>query len=68
MKEPNLTNPIDIKLAALVARKKAKSIDNNPVDINKLWPSTLSPNTRSAFTSRGDNYAHIIKVDRNYNG
>jgi hypothetical protein len=68
MKGPILTNPIDIKLAALVARKKAKSVDNNPVDLNKLWPSTLSPNTRSAFTSRGDNYSHIVKVDRNYNG
>jgi len=68
MKEPNLTNPIDLKLAELVARKKAKSINNDTVDLNKLWPSTLSFNTRGGFTSTRGNYASIVKVDRNYNG
>lgn len=68
MKEANLKNEIDKKLAALVARKKSKSIDNHNIDFNKLWPSTLSPNTTCEFTSVGGNYASILKVDRTYNG
>jgi hypothetical protein len=68
MKEANLKNEIDKKLAALVARKKSESINNNTIDLTKLWPSTLSSNTRSEFTGRAGNYASIVKVDRNYNG
>lgn len=68
MKEANLKNEIDKKLAALVARKKSKNIDNHNIDFTKLWPSTLSPNTRSEFTGGAGNYASIVKVDRNYNG
>lgn len=68
MKETNVKNEIDQKLAALVARKKSQSINNDTVDLTKLWPSTLSTNTRGGFTGTSGNYASIVKVDRTYNG
>jgi hypothetical protein len=67
MENLKLTNPIDIKLAALVARKKSESTTTQIVN-NKLWPSTLRENSISHYTSQSNNYNAIILTNKNYNG
>jgi hypothetical protein len=68
MKDPNLTNPIDIKLAALVARKKSENKMTSQISENKLWPSTLQENSVSHFSAQNTNYSAIMKTIKNYNG
>ncbi len=68
MKDLELTNPIDIKLAALVARKKAKSNVSDQMIDNKLWPSTLKENSINHYSTQGGNYNAIMRANKNYNG
>jgi hypothetical protein len=68
MKKVELNNEIDIKLAALVARKRAESKLGNQISDNKLWPSSLQENSISHFSSQNTNYSAIIKTIKNYNG
>lgn len=67
MKKEELNNEIDIKLAALVARKKAESKLGNQISENKLWPSSLQENL-SHFSTQNTNYSAIMKTIKNYNG
>jgi hypothetical protein len=67
MKKVELNNEIDIKLAALVARKKAESKLGNQISENKLWPSSLQENL-SHFSTQNTNYSAIMKTIKNYNG
>ena len=67
MKKLELNNEIDIKLAALVARKRAESKLNNQISDNKLWPSSLQENL-SHFSTQNTNYSAIMKTIKNYNG
>lgn len=67
MKKKELNNEIDIKLAALVARKKAESKLGNQISENKLWPSSLQENL-SHFSTQNTNYSAIMKTIKNYNG
>ena len=67
MKKVELNNEIDIKLAALVARKRAESKLNNQISDNKLWPSSLQENL-SHFSTQNTNYSAIMKTIKNYNG
>lgn len=67
MKKEELNNEIDIKLAALVARKKAESKLGNQISENKIWPSSLQENL-SHFSTQNTNYSAIMKTIKNYNG
>lgn len=67
MKKEELNNEIDIKLAALVARKRAESKLGNQISENKLWPSSLQENL-SHFSTQNTNYSAIMKTIKNYNG
>ena len=67
MKKEELNNEIDIKLAALVARKRAESKLGNQISDNKLWPSSLQENL-SHFSTQNTNYSAIMKTIKNYNG
>lgn len=67
MKKVELNNEIDIKLAALVARKRAESKLGNQISDNKLWPSSLQENL-SHFSTQNTNYSAIMKTIKNYNG